>query len=264
VKNLDRNDLKQKMNGKPNHISNNISPIDKESPVPIYYQLKQYIMSKIKSGEWPQDSLIPSERELSEAFDVSRMTIRQAVNELVSEGFLYRQRGRGTYVSEPKIEQYDVMSFTEAALSHGYKASTDVRDFEVISPTPAILEKLKLSDKDKVYYVQRFRMVNTTIIAVEDVFLPLKYTGDLGREDFTGSIYMLLKDKYDYMIDHVDANIEAIIPREKEIKLFESKKKVPMLKVTAVHITNKNIKLYYEESIYRSDKFVFNINIYKR
>lgn len=261
---MDKDDTMPVQNSKYVNIAGDASLIDKDSPVPIYYQLKQYIMDKINKEEWPQDSLIPSERELSDTFKISRMTIRQAIGELVTEGFLYRQRGRGTYVAQPKIEQSDVMSFTEAALNHGFKATTEVRRFDITLPAPAILDKLGLPDSEKVYYIQRFRMINNMIIAVEDVYLPLRYTGNLIKGDFTSSIYKLLRDKYDYAIDHVHTNIEAVIPGEEEMYLFQAKKKIPVLKVTAVHITNRNIKLYYEESIYRSDKFLFNVNIYKR
>lgn len=261
---MDNEDTTPIQSNKYVNIDWDASLIDKDSPVPIYYQLKQYIIDKINKEEWPQDSLIPSERELADAFKISRMTIRQAIGELVTEGLLYRQRGRGTFVAQPKIEQSDVMSFTEAALNHGFKASTEVRRFDIILPAPSILDKLGLPEGEKVYYVQRLRMINNMIIAVEDVYLPLKYTGNLTRNDFTGSIYRLLKDKYDYAIDHVSTAIEAVIPGDEEMHLFQAKKSIPVLKVTAVHITNRNMKLYYEESIYRSDKFLFNVNIYKR
>src|SRR3954447_21073705 len=77
----------------------------KSGPLPRYYQLKEIIRERIRSGEWPTGSLIPSERELCERYGISRMTARQSITELVTEGLLYREQGKGTYVGRPKIAQ---------------------------------------------------------------------------------------------------------------------------------------------------------------
>ena len=235
--------------------------INKKSPVPIYFQLKQIILEKIKKGEWVPNSSISSERELCEIFEVSRMTIRQAINELVSEGILYREKGRGTFVSEPKIEQSNIMSFTEAATSKGLEAETLVKRFEIEVPDLSIMEKLGLQSHEDVYYLQRVRMVENQILGIEEIYLPVSYCPDLKDDDLSGSLYKILKEKYDYTIDHIQTSLEAVIPDEYELKLFNSNNVIPMLKVTSVNITDKNLKLYYEESLYRSDKYIFNVNI---
>ncbi|MCS4585722.1 GntR family transcriptional regulator [Clostridium perfringens] len=87
--------------------------IDKNSPIPVYYQLKEMIKEKIADGTWQVGQCIASERELTEAYGVSRMTVRQALGELVQEGLLVREKGKGTFVCEPKVKQEDMMSFSE-------------------------------------------------------------------------------------------------------------------------------------------------------
>lgn len=238
--------------------------IDKKSPVPIYYQLKQVILEKIKSGEWLPNMVISSERELSEVFEVSRMTIRQAINELVNDGILYRERGKGTFVSEPRIEQSDVMSFTEAATKRGFEAKTVVNKFHIIIPDLAVMEKLDLKSLEDVYHVQRLRMTGGQIIGIEDTYLPVRYTPRLHDVDLSGSLYKVLKEKYDYYIDHIQTSLEAIIPNPDDLNLFKVSGVLPILRVTSVHITDKNLKLYYEESLYRSDKYILNVNIFRR
>lgn len=238
--------------------------IDKKSPVPIYYQLKQIILVKIKNGEWLPDTAISSERELSEMFDVSRMTIRQAINELVNEGMLFRERGKGTFVCSPRIEQSDVMSFTEAAINQGLEASTIVKKFDVKVPDLNIQKKLDLNEDEEVYYIRRLRMIDSLIIGIEENYLPVKYADDLQPKDLSGSLYKLLKEKYGYSISHVQTSLEAIIPTADKLKLLQAGETIPLLKVTSIHITDQNLKLYYEESIYRSDKFILNVNIYRK
>lgn len=104
--------------------------LDKGSPIPVYYQLKNIILQKIKNGEYPPDTLIPSERELGEALSISRMTVRQALNQLVSEGVLIRQKGRGTYVCRAKFEQRNIMSFSAIVRERGLEPATHLLDFK--------------------------------------------------------------------------------------------------------------------------------------
>lgn len=74
--------------------------IDKSSPLPIYYQIEEQLKRQIENGELKPNDSLPSEREFAERFEISRMTVRQAINNLVNDGYLYRQKGRGTFVSE--------------------------------------------------------------------------------------------------------------------------------------------------------------------
>ena len=107
--------------------------IDKNSPIPVYYELKNDLIKKIAKGvlEEPGEC-ISSERELCEIYEVSRMTIRQAIGELVQEGILLRKKGKGTFVCEQKVNQKDMMSFTEMINQSGRKLDTKVIEFEVI------------------------------------------------------------------------------------------------------------------------------------
>lgn len=238
--------------------------INKKSPVPIYYQLKQIILDKIKSGQWLPGTIISSERELSEMFEVSRMTIRQAINELVREGILYRERGRGTFVSQPRLAQSDVMSFTEAATNQGLEAATIVKSFEIEVPDLNVMEKLGLQDREDVYYVQRLRMISGDIVGIEEIYLPVKLAENFQSLNLSLSLYSILKENYGYSIGRVQTSLEAIIPENDELKLFRVNEMVPLLKVNSVHITDNDLKLYYEESVYRSDKYILNVNIYRR
>ena len=238
--------------------------INKKGPVPIYYQLKQIILDKIKNGEWLPNSIILSERELCEIFEVSRMTIRQAINELVNEGILYRERGRGTFVRAPRVEQSNIMSFTEAATKKGMEAETIVKIFKIDMPDINIADKLGLTKYEEVYYIQRIRMADKCIIGIEELYVPVKYFSNFQTKDLSGSLYKVLNEDYGYSIGHIETSLEAIIPKDNELKMFKTSNAIPLLKVTGVNITDNNLKLFYEESIYRSDKYILNVNIYRK
>ena len=106
--------------------------IDKKSPIPAYYQLMSEIKNKISSGIWPVGHCIDSERTLAEENNVSRMTVRQAIGELVQEGLLTREKGKGTFVCEPKLKQKNIMSFSEIMKNSGAEFKTQIKAFEKI------------------------------------------------------------------------------------------------------------------------------------
>ena len=120
--------------------------IDKSSPIPVYYQLKNDFIKKIANGVWKTGECISSERELCEIYGVSRMTIRQAIGELVQEGILTRKKGKGTFVCEQKVNQKDMMSFTEMIKHSGRTLETKVVEFEIID-TPDDIQDIFILDK---------------------------------------------------------------------------------------------------------------------
>ena len=137
--------------------------IDKNSPIPVYYQLKNDLIKKIAHGVWKSGECISSERELCEIYEVSRMTIRQAIGELVQEGILIRKKGKGTFVCEQKVNQKDMMSFTEMINQSGRRLDTEVVEFEVID-TPDDMQDIFILDK--LYKITRKRIVDGESIAL--------------------------------------------------------------------------------------------------
>ena len=159
--------------------------IDKSSPIPVYYQLKEDILKKIREGVWKVGQCIDSERELSENYGVSRMTIRQALGELVQEGILVREKGKGTFVCEPKVKQKDMMSFSEIIKRTGRTLETKVIEFNKI-PTPEDLTDT--FSFEEVYKINRNRIVDGECIANEVVYIPSDYCGFINEEKLKGSI----------------------------------------------------------------------------
>lgn len=123
-----------------------MSTIVRKSPLPRYYQLKEIMREKIRSGEWKPGDLIPSERELGEQYGISRMTARQAITELVNEGLFYREQGKGTFVSRRKITQQliHLTGFTEDMKARGQQPGTRVLSAEMRPAEEAVAERLRI------------------------------------------------------------------------------------------------------------------------
>ncbi|MDU4326492.1 GntR family transcriptional regulator [uncultured Clostridium sp.] len=234
--------------------------IDKNSPIPVYYQLKNDFIKKIASGVWKAGECISSERELCEIYDVSRMTIRQAIGELVQEGILTRKKGKGTFVCEQKVNQKDMMSFTEMIKQSGRSLETKVVEFEIID-TPEDIQDVFILDR--LYKISRKRIVDNECIAVETVYIPVDYCGHLNKEMLEGSLYKVLEG-FGYIITNSNSSIVAVNVDDEIRKILECEIDTPILKVVSKTFTNTDKLLFLEEAFYKSDKFTLQVNISRK
>lgn len=234
--------------------------IDKSSPIPVYYQLKNDLITKISQGLWKPGECIASERELCEIYGVSRMTIRQALGELVQEDVLLKIKGKGTFVCEPTVKQEDMMSFTDMMKQTGRNLRTEVIDFDKINTPEHLTEIISL---DEIYRINRKRIVDNVCIAVEKVYIPIDYCGYIDEKMLEGSLFKILEE-FGYIVDHSQSSIAAVIMDNELKKLFDVSEEIPLLKMTSKTYTQKGKMLFLEESIYRSDKFVLQVNISRR
>lgn len=235
--------------------------IDKNSPIPVYYQLKEEIKGKINKGVWNIGDCIDSEREISEQYGVSRMTVRQAIGELVQEGILYREKGKGTFVCKPKVKQRDIMSFSEMAEKMGLKVITEVLGLEeILTPDEFISEAFPFH---KVFKINRLRTIDGEAIADEIVYIPREFIGDADEGSLKNSLYKIL-DARGYSVDHSEAFIQAVLIDEKYRRLFRIDKDVPLIKIFSKNISSEGKLIFIEESVYRSDKYVLEVNMLRR
>lgn len=234
--------------------------IDKNSPIPVYYQLKNDLTKKIANGVWKAGECISSERELCEIYDVSRMTIRQAIGELVQEGILTRKKGKGTFVCEQKVNQKDMMSFTEMIKQSGRSLETKVVEFEIID-TPEDIQDVFILDR--LYKISRKRIVDNECIAVETVYIPVDYCGHLNKEMLEGSLYKVLEG-FGYIITNSNSSIVAVNVDDEIRKILECEIDTPILKVVSKTFTNTDKLLFLEEAFYKSDKFTLQVNISRK
>ena len=234
--------------------------IDKSSPIPVYYQLKNDFIKKIANGVWKTGECISSERELCEIYGVSRMTIRQAIGELVQEGILTRKKGKGTFVCEQKVNQKDMMSFTEMIKQSGRVLETKVVEFEIID-TPEDIQDIFILDK--LYKITRKRIVDCECIALETVYIPVDYCGNLNREMLEGSLYKVLEG-FGYIITNSNSSIIAVNVNDEIRNLLECEKNTPILKMINKTFTSTDKLLFLEEAFYKSDKFTLQVNISRK
>src|SRR5688572_30449506 len=136
--------------------------LDRSNPIPLHSQLKALIEERIESGHWATEEKVPSERELCDQFGVSRITVRQALHQLVVERRLVRLHGRGTYVAGTplKTELLPLLGFSEDMAARGQRPTARVLRFETMVPSMAVSQALRLSGGEEVFVLKRLRLAN--------------------------------------------------------------------------------------------------------
>lgn len=236
--------------------------LNKNSTIPVYYQLKEIIHKKIQNGEYVEGGIIPSEREFAKDFGISRMTVRQALNQMVSEGTLVREKGRGTFVAKHKIQQKNISSFSETVRAKGMVPSTKVLYFKKESSGEDVSNILNLSVGEQVYVIKRLRFANEIPVGLEQVFIPVHYCPDLESHQLEASLYQLINEKYGISIDYMDNTIEASVTAADERRLLNISTSTPVLRITGVSYISDGRKFSYERDIYRADQYSYNARIF--
>lgn len=227
--------------------------------VPVYIQIHNEIRKEIESGKWAVGERIPSERQLSQDFDVSRMTLRQAIQTLVDEGILQRQVGSGTYVASSKVQEKmsGTTSFTEITESQGKKPSSKTVSYHVADPSISELEKLKLKDGDQILRMERIRYADQQPICFEVATIPINIVNSLNKEDITSSLYKALEDKAGLKLGNATQTVSAILASEKIANFLNVKRGSAILRVRQVTTLDDGRPFEYVRSQYAGDRFEF-------
>jgi len=242
--------------------------IEKNVPVPLYYQLKQLILKEINEGNPKVGDSLPTESEISKVLKISRPTIRQALNELVTEGYIYRQKGKGTFVSKPKIDEaffQKLESFNEEMIKKGLKPSTKVMSFKVIKGIASVNNKLRVSEEEKLIYLARLRFANDEPIVYVETYIPYSYCPLLIHEDLSvNSLYSLLEEKFGKKVVRASRKIEAVNSNSMEAKLLNMKKGQAICLVKTLAYTDDELPIEYSVARSRGDSNEFSIELIRK
>ena len=174
--------------------------IDKNSPLPLYFQLQNKLLEKIKDGTYPQNKALPTEHELIQSYGVSRTTVRQAIDNLVKEGYIEKRRGVGTFVAErEKLNSWDLgslKSFEEAFKESNHKIRTEALSIKAIK-LDSKLQQI-FGDKEKeVYELERVRFIDERPAMSIITFVPASIFSNMDRYDFSSvSLYKTMSEEY--------------------------------------------------------------------
>lgn len=235
--------------------------VNKNSSIPIYIQLKKIIKERIENKAYLPGQIIPSEKELTEKYNISRMTVRQAITDLVNEGVLIREKGKGTYVAKNVIEKRsELQSFSEDMKGRGMVPGSRIIKFEEVKATEEVMEYLKVQPDEKVYFLNRLRLADNTPMAIEYCYLPSKLFPDLFKYNMENwSLYEILKNDYKLEIGYAEQNIRAVKMRKNEAILILNQEKGFGLLASRILYSIDNVPVEYTKTLYHPERYVYNM-----
>jgi GntR family transcriptional regulator len=236
--------------------------VDKQSPIPYYLQIYNILKDRIDKGVYEANSQLPSENELVAEFDVTRVTIRNAVKKLKDEGRIYTVKAKGSYINGPKIEQ---------SLFNFYSFGRNYTNFNIESVVVSIAEevasedlrgKLYLDEGDIVTVIVRIRKLEGTPVIVETSYIPKKIAPGIGGLNLGKlSIYNILENEYNKKIAYAREYLDPSVTDEYYSKLLKVRKGTPVFITERITYTIDEKPIEYRISTIRSDKFRFSVEL---
>ncbi len=231
-------------------------------PIPLYHQLKQALQSDMEQGIYKPGERLLSEPELIREYGVSRITVRQALDELEAEGRVVRRHGKGTYVAESPIEQELVRltDFVEDMQQAGQNPSSRVLAFEREPAGPAIAKALNILSGTEVVRVDRLRLADGRPVAYDRTWLPLRFGALLTGMDLTQeTIYHILETRYAIPVFFGAFYISATEATAQQAAYLEIAPGSALLVIQRISYTTGNEPVYTQERYYRPDRVQYRV-----
>ncbi|MBN2303041.1 MAG: GntR family transcriptional regulator [Anaerolineae bacterium] len=233
--------------------------IDRRSALPIYQQLQQQLEALIVDGTWRAKEPLPSETALADRLGISVMTVRQSMAQLVHKGLIYREKGRGTFVTPQPLDHHlqRLESFTEDMHARSLTPASRILSFKRIPAPDAIAADLDIAPGTPVTHIRRLRMVDDRPVALHSAYL--NYEG-LTREELeaVGSLYTLLEQRGVFLTEAKET-LEAIAADQDLAVLLEERRGDPLLKIVRISWSQEHIPVETVTAIYRADFYRYTI-----
>jgi GntR family transcriptional regulator len=241
-----------------------VRPLDKGGFIPLYFQIQRALMERIQAGELSEGDSLASEEELARIYQVSRMTARQALHGLKTKGYAFSQKGRGTFVTRPKLEKniMHLRGFTEDMKHLGMVPSSKLIEQTVVQATADLAEKLKVEVDETVMRLRRLRLADGIPMALEVSHIPLRRFPGLEKTNFAKqSLYFILRENFNVRVAYADEVIEALPATREESELLTIPRRASILSITRVVITAEDIPIEAASSRYRGDRYRASVRI---
>jgi len=229
--------------------------------IPLYAQVKQALQEEIENRMSPGD-IILSEPELEKRFNVSRITVRRALDELVSEGLIVRQQGRGTFVRKQPIAQElpRLLSWSAQMRQMGVEPRSASCEIELIEPTKEQLTLLNLSPGERIVRIRRLRYANDEPICIMTNYIPEAFVPGLVDQGLVDDSLYATLPKFGLKPVRAEDRVEARTASEWEADQLQITKWAPLLQVTRLTRDAANKPLYISVVANRADKFVYTVH----
>lgn len=228
----------------------------------LHAYIKEKLVNRMKENVYKVGEQFPTEKELCKEFDVSRTTVRLALSQLVQEGYLIRQRGKGSFVAEPKVNQ--ILSYTENKFgqqlkAQGIKGKIELKNLEVIPANGTEKEKLKLNENDPIQKIKRIRLANNETTQYEISYVPWNIAPGLTKEQLETSLYSTLKEQHNVSIYKTTEMIEVVLADNDIGHYLNCQTGQPCFYIETIAEDKDGKIIEFSRSYFRGDKTNFRI-----
>jgi GntR family transcriptional regulator len=229
---------------------------------PLYAQIKDALRERILDGTYAPHSQMPSEHELCAAFDVSRITVRQALGDLQKEGLVFKRHGKGTFVAKPKAFQNvtSLQGFAEAMTSMGHEIVNQLRSFRVVEADRHIAAQLQLQEGAPVVEIHRIRLLNREPVSLEITWVPEAFGQRLANADLaTRDIFLILENDCGVPLGHAELAIDAILANDDIADALRVEENSAVLRIERLTHDASGAPIDYEYLYFRGDAFQYRL-----
>ena len=238
--------------------------IDKTSPTPYYHQLadllRHEMSERVSQGEVYQ---LSSENELAERHGITRATVRHALDVLEREGWIYREKGKGSFAAVRRVEQEltQLVSTTEDMRQRGWSLITKVVSLEQMPAALYVAHALELAEGKPVYELCRLRIVDDEPLSLQTAYLPVELCSKLEENDLISSLYRLLETRYGLRLWTGKEILRARCPTPYEAQLLQIQEAMPVMYMERVTYAAHGAPVEYLESVWRGDRYDFKVTL---
>jgi GntR family transcriptional regulator len=238
-------------------------PLQRSGDEPLYSRFEELVRERIETGEWVVGTAIPSERELSNEFGLSRTTTRKALDRLVAEGVLHKVPRRGTFVSQPKtvFEALSLRGFSAQALESGASPSSRLLRLERLLPSAQVAQRLEIPPTQLVFLIERLRTVNEVPVALHQSFVPMDLAPSLQESDLLASSLYELLARHGIAVGRAQETLESALATEYESVLLGVPAGSPMLLLNIRLSTSDGRPLEVVKVSFRGDRITLRQEI---
>jgi GntR family transcriptional regulator len=237
--------------------------INREYPHRLYFQLCEIMKKKIEKNEWELDAQIPTEEELCKIYSVSRSTVRTAISELVREGYLTRQQGKGTFVKKQMSDELSMLtSFRELMLEPGISFSTKILSQTTMMPIGNLSAILNIPPDKHTIYIKRLTVVGDKPVMIQEIYIPLYVCPQLLKEDIVDNSLFGIFRKCKINISLIKNNFGITYVSPTDAKLFGLAKGSPVLLLEQIFFSGET-QVMYMRSLKKPDTFGLSIEFKK-
>jgi GntR family transcriptional regulator len=255
---LGREETGERMSGAPPQSKLIERPLDRNGFVPLYFQIQSALVEKIHSGELQEGDLLTSEWQLARTYHVSRVTAREALHGLKASGYASSLRGRGTFVTKPKLEKpmTQLRGFTEEIAQRGMVPTSRLLEQRVVDADGELAESLKVQVRTPVMKLRRLRLADGIPMAIEKTYISLTHFSGIERINFgEQSLYQTLRERFSVHVAWAAETIEILPATREESRLLKIPAKTSVLSISRSTVSEDRVPIEVTVSRYRADRY---------